>query len=203
MSYFKALCLAAFLALTGCGGGGGNPGTCNGGPDVCGRNSSGTGSTTTPVATLGCSNAVLNAGDLCTVYSVSGTAVQAALTYTSGGETLQEKVTLPWSKEMLSKPDSFLYISAQNQQSTGAVSVFINVNGRLLDSNRSTEAFGIATASGTFPPVAITPNGALVKSVNCIDMRSLSEALAYLAAGSAQLDANKDGKPCEDKFPGQ
>jgi hypothetical protein len=42
-----------------------------------------------------------------------------------------------------------------------------------------------------------------ISTVICADMASLAQALAYLAAGATQLDADSDGKPCEDNFPGQ
>lgn len=50
-------------------------------------------------------------------------------------------------------------------------------------------------------PAGVNP--ALVSSVSCADMDTLAEALAYLAAGARQLDADSDGKPCEEKFTAQ
>lgn len=46
-------------------------------------------------------------------------------------------------------------------------------------------------------------DAARVNTVACRDMATLAQALAYLAAGANQLDADNDGKPCEDEFPGQ
>lgn len=34
----------------------------------------------------------------------------------------------------------------------------------------------------------------------CADMTTLDMALLYLRLGATQLDADSDGKPCEDEF---
>jgi hypothetical protein len=65
--------------------------------------------------------------------------------------------------------------------------------------NGSAQVCGTAAAAAPAPVV----DAARVKSVACKDMASLAQALAYLAAGATQLDADNDGKPCEDEFPGQ
>lgn len=65
--------------------------------------------------------------------------------------------------------------------------------------NGSAEVCGNTVATATAPVV----DASRVKSVACKDMASLGQALAYLAAGATQLDADSDGKPCEDEFPGQ
>lgn len=66
---------------------------------------------------------------------------------------------------------------------------------------------GAAASTGSTSSPANTPTPLVDQSrvalVTCADMTSLSQALAYLAAGATQLDADHDGKPCEDNFPGQ
>ncbi len=39
-----------------------------------------------------------------------------------------------------------------------------------------------------------------VTKATCSDMRTLADALSYLYRGATQLDADNDGKPCEEKF---
>lgn len=60
---------------------------------------------------------------------------------------------------------------------------------------------GIAAAVGSTPFVII--DNTRIKTIKCDDIATLAEALAYLRAGSDQLDADNDSKPCEEKFPGQ
>ena len=204
------------VTLSACGGGGGNPGACLGSAEVCGRGSAAA-PAPSPGATIGCASSVITAGQYCLAYSVTGSTDQAALTYTVQGSTLQGTVTVPWSKEFIITTETFLYISAQNQRSTGNVATAITVNGAQLAFGQSSEAFGIATASTGWPlsktSTTATPSTpainnftvdpAKVSAIKCENTTSLAEALSYLKAGAQQLDSDKDGKPCEDKYPGQ
>ena len=144
----------AFSALvSACGGGGGNPGTCNGSAEVCGRNSGGTVTPVEPIPVppVTCSGSVIRVGEYCVVYAVTGTTDQVLLTYTFNGATAQEYAGLPWSKEQVLSRETFLYLSAQNQRNTGSVAVSIKVNGSLFRSDQTVSEFGIATASGSYP----------------------------------------------------
>lgn len=208
-------CLLAFT-LSACGGGGGNPGTCSGSAEVCGRGT-GANPAPNPGASIGCASSVITASQYCLAYSVTGSTDQAALTYTVQGSTLQGTVTVPWSKEFIITTETFLYISAQNQRSTGNVATAITVNGAQLAFGQSSEAFGIATASTGWPlsksSTTATPSTpainnftvdpAKVGAIKCENTTSLAEALSYLKAGAQQLDSDKDGKPCEEMYPGQ
>lgn len=82
-------------------------------------------------------------------YIVDGTAHQASLTYNnSTGGTEQHNVSLPWRKMMTVRRGYFAYISAQNKNAGGDVSVSIHLNGIPVKSSRSSAKYGIASASG-------------------------------------------------------
>ncbi len=85
------------------------------------------------------------------VYKVTGSTDQASLTMaTSSGGTSQIKVSLPYSTPASTYKDGdFMYISAQNQRSSGSVTTAIYVDGELWKSTTSTGAYVIATASGS------------------------------------------------------
>lgn len=82
-------------------------------------------------------------------YSVSGTASSVSLTYENedGGTSQVSSVPLPWSYSFKAKEGDFLYISAQNNSSSGSVNVKISVNGDTRKSSSSDGAYVIATAS--------------------------------------------------------
>ena len=85
------------------------------------------------------------------IYRVSGSATRADVTYeASSGVAQQSNVTLPWSTTRASKTGDFLYISAQNRENSGCVSVQIVSGDNVLESNQSCGAFVIATASRTY-----------------------------------------------------
>jgi len=131
------------LVLSACGGGGGNPGTCYGGATTC-SGETGTPTTATQVG-------VPSIGGFSVTYSVTGENTStSSITYsTSEGGTAQEEVTLPYSKIQKFSDSSFLYISAQNGQASGAITVSILVDGKVSKTTTSTGAFVIATASAT------------------------------------------------------
>jgi len=91
------------------------------------------------------------------VYEVSGTGVRtASATYrTPAGATQQDKVTILNSPAKLpgiigsysAREGDFLYISAQNDSSAGAISVSILVDGKSIGGASSSAPFGIATFS--------------------------------------------------------
>lgn len=87
-------------------------------------------------------------------YSISGDGTTAAsLTYANAtGGTEQKTVTLPTtvptSGTYSIPPGQFLYISAQNQSSSGSVTVKIMINGNVWKQSTSSGAYAIATASG-------------------------------------------------------
>jgi hypothetical protein len=94
--------------------------------------------------------AVNVAGTTVVTYAVGGSTTLASLTYSNNqGGTVQEKVSLPWSKQYTMKQGDFLYISAQNENASGSVVTEIRVNGVSFKSTTSTGAYVIATASGS------------------------------------------------------
>jgi hypothetical protein len=83
-------------------------------------------------------------------YFVEGSARSASLTYSNEqGGTEQDKVMLPWQKTMSVKEGRFLYLSAQNQDQYGDITVRITVNGREVKRSTATGAYSIASASGS------------------------------------------------------
>jgi hypothetical protein len=82
---------------------------------------------------------------------VTGEATSAAsITYsTYQGGTAQEEINLPYSKTQNFVDSNFLYISAQNSQAVGGITVSILVNGKVLKTTTSAGAFVIATANAT------------------------------------------------------
>jgi hypothetical protein len=74
------------------------------------------------------------------------------LTYAnSGGDTEQRSITSSWTYPFKGEKDQFLYISAQNNNSSGTVTVVINVDGAKFKNASSTGGYVIATASGSLP----------------------------------------------------
>jgi len=94
-------------------------------------------------------------------YEVSGIGTtSASVTYRNGsGATEQKKVTLPANlpsaglltvaSPILATQGTFLYISAQNDSSSGSVVVKIIVDGVVFKQSTSSGAYAIATASGS------------------------------------------------------
>lgn len=86
-------------------------------------------------------------------YKVSGSARRAFLTYEnqSGGTSQESQVLLPWSYKFTSaNSGDWLYISAQNETSSGCVVVEIYKDGKLYKRSQSCGAYVIATASGFY-----------------------------------------------------
>ncbi len=76
----------------------------------------------------------------------------AFVTYrNASGGTEQMDVKLPWSTSFSSRSGSFVYLSAQNRENAGKITVSIRVNGAQFRSSTSSGAYVIATASGTAP----------------------------------------------------
>ena len=67
-------------------------------------------------------------------YKVTGTAHKVDVTYANQNEdTAQESnVNVPWSYSFKGNPGNFVYISAQNQDSTGSVIVTIYKDGSVF-----------------------------------------------------------------------
>ena len=80
-------------------------------------------------------------------YRVIGSASSASLTYENGqGGTSQEKVDLPWTKQITIKTGTFLYLAAQNQGRTGTMTARIEADGKLVTQSTSSGAYTIANA---------------------------------------------------------
>ncbi len=74
------------------------------------------------------------------------------LTYNNAsGNTEQRSMTSTWNYEFDAEKGQFLYISAQNNNQSGDVSVRIDVGGNHFKSATSNGAYVIATASGSRP----------------------------------------------------
>jgi hypothetical protein len=84
-------------------------------------------------------------------YYVEGTANAAEITYQNAtGGTQMEEVKLPWQKRIYNVGRrAFVYISAQNQGTSGTVKVRIVVNGSEFKKSESSGRYSIASASGT------------------------------------------------------
>jgi hypothetical protein len=74
--------------------------------------------------------------------------VDVTLTNATGGTEQYSSVRLPKTYSFDSFPDSFLYISAQNQGESGTVKVSIYVDGELFKTSSSSGAYVIASAHG-------------------------------------------------------
>ena len=81
-------------------------------------------------------------------YEVTGTAKTVSITMNNatGGTEQFSEVPTPWSKSFKMK-SGFLYISAQNQTSSGTVTVKIYVDGKVTQQSTSKGEYVIATAS--------------------------------------------------------
>lgn len=74
------------------------------------------------------------------------------LTYENkSGNTEQITVSGSWDYEFEAEKGTFVYISAQNNNDHGTVSVQITVDGGVIEDASSTGAYVIATASGSVP----------------------------------------------------
>jgi len=84
-------------------------------------------------------------------YKITGTAntVNVTLNNPSGGTEQYSNVSVPKTYSYKYFADWFLYISAQNQGSSGSVTVSIYYKGNLFKSSSSSGAYVIATASGS------------------------------------------------------
>ena len=84
-------------------------------------------------------------------YEVTGTATTVDITMenSSGGTSQFSDVAVPWSTYFTSKSGAFVYISAQNQASSGSVTVRIYKDGIVFKESTSSGAYVIATASGS------------------------------------------------------
>jgi len=84
-------------------------------------------------------------------YEISGTAssVNVTLNNSTGGTEQYSTVLLPKKYSYTTFSDSFLYISAQNNGSSGSVTVKIFLYGKLFKTSTSSGAYVIATASGS------------------------------------------------------
>jgi len=85
-------------------------------------------------------------------YIVNGTAGRASMTYaTAGGGTAQQSDRfLPWTYDFTAQSADFLYISAQNSNSSGCVTVKILKGSTNVKETQSCGAYVIATASGSY-----------------------------------------------------
>ena len=82
-------------------------------------------------------------------YDVVGAGTKSAsITYTNqDGSTEQREVQLPWSDSFTITPGHFLYISAQNKNSAGSITVYISINGETRKIATSEGAYVIASSS--------------------------------------------------------
>ena len=81
--------------------------------------------------TLALSGCDLLDGKIDIEYKLTGSASLVDVTYTNknGGTSQESNVSVPWAKSFSINCEEFLYISAQNQGSSGSVTTRINVDG--------------------------------------------------------------------------
>ncbi|MCD6167577.1 hypothetical protein J7K19_12905 [bacterium] len=86
-------------------------------------------------------------------YEVTGTCQTVFVTIANedGGTSQFADVSVPWTYDFSHKVSegTFVYVSAQNQQDYGSVTVKIYKYGDVFKSSTSSGAYVIATASGT------------------------------------------------------
>jgi len=68
-----------------------------------------------------------------------------------GGVSQFSDMAAPWSYSFTASTDDFIYVSAQNQQSSGTITASIYTDGSLFKTSTSSGAYVIATASGLVP----------------------------------------------------
>ena len=86
-------------------------------------------------------------------YKVTGSATSVNVTLSNASENTEQysNRSVPYSYTFDSVAGNFLYISAQNQGSSGSVTSTIYVNGDVFETATSSGAYVIATASGSCP----------------------------------------------------
>jgi len=82
-------------------------------------------------------------------YSVSGSTATVDLTYVEFDLVQVNGVPVPWTYSFDAVEGAFLKVSAKKDGSSGDVTCSISVDGVLLQSNTSTGAFALCTASET------------------------------------------------------
>jgi hypothetical protein len=86
-------------------------------------------------------------------YKVEG-AYSASLTYRNAtGGTDQMTVKLPWTFTFTGQPGQFAYLSAQNTEDWGSIECTILLDGIPVRRANANSPYGIASVSGTVPPV--------------------------------------------------
>ena len=107
--------------------------------------------TFTPRATSRPASSGVPAGSHYITYRVEGTAHTVDLTYNnaSGNTEQKDDVRLPWQMTFTVPRGEFLYVSAQNQGTTGSVKCVILVDGLPAERAESSGEYVIATCSGS------------------------------------------------------
>lgn len=84
-------------------------------------------------------------------YEVTGTAELVNVTYqnNNGGISQVTDASLPWSMTFSGNPEDYVYLSAQNQEETGSITVTIYKNNDVFKSATSTGSYVVASVSGT------------------------------------------------------
>jgi len=86
-------------------------------------------------------------------YRVTGSTNKVDITYTNkdGGTSQANGVSIPWSYSFTSSSGKFVYVSAQNKNESGSITVTIYKDGSVFKSSKSSGEYCIAGASGTLP----------------------------------------------------
>ena len=86
-------------------------------------------------------------------YKVSGSTKKASVTLeNASGGTEQFDISVPWSKTYFGmQKGDFVYISAQNAQSSGSIKAEIIIDGRTYRKSESSGQYVIASCSGLIP----------------------------------------------------
>jgi hypothetical protein len=90
-------------------------------------------------------------GEYTMKYTVTGTASTVNITISGKNESTEQfsNVLLPWEYSFTGYDGDFVYVSAQNNGSTGTVTVKIFRSGNEMKTATSSGAYVIATASGS------------------------------------------------------
>lgn len=96
-------------------------------------------------------NQILGSTTYSVEYKITGSVSRVNVTYTnsSGGTSQESNVSVPWSYTFKGYPGDFVYISAQNQGSSGSVTATVNKDGSAFKTSTSSGAYVIASASGS------------------------------------------------------
>jgi hypothetical protein len=95
-------------------------------------------------------SACTGSGTHCITYVVSGASNRADITYENENQDASQAVDaiVPWRYAFDAEPGEFVYLSAQRGGAPGDITCTIELDGVVVESNSSSGAYSICTASG-------------------------------------------------------